>query len=383
MLYEYKKILKNKIIIILLICVTVLPAIISMLYASNHANWVEKGEEVSSQYYHHKYEEGIFPEVESLSNQYLMDYSSPESIGYSAINSCLTTYETCLAYRKQMVNRINMMKGYTNAYTYKVNDYLLEQYSQPIEFYLYDNYYIETMIIDARNWTSVIPLLAICFIGISIFYADRENNTQLLVYSSKYGRTRTYMYKMVCLLSFTVLIMVMYNTMRLIPQFMYGDMVDFLQPIQSMKTFIESPYNINNITLILLMTLMQILVAYLFAIISVVLVNAFKKVIVPLCCIVLLCGASYFGYIYIYMKSIGSVEGVDIVAIEKLVMNSKKFTPLYHYFSPLVYFEKYMHVNMFGIPISYICFSVSIVCVMVVMLYIVGLLLYNYRFRRT
>ena len=383
MLYEYKKILKNKFIIVLLLGIIVIPAVMSMIYAKNHASWEKKGADISSKYYHQKYEEGIFPEVEELYNQYILDRMSKESIGYGSIDSCLNIYKGCLDYRKQMVERINMLNEFVDEYTFKINEYLLEQYSQPVEFYLYDNYYINTMIIDSRNWIMVIPILTICFIAISIFYADRENNTQILVYSSKYGRTRTYTYKVMCILSFATVIMIVYNTMRLLPQFVYGDMVDFLQPIQSIGMFMESPYNMNNITFLICMTLMQILAVFLLALVSVVLVNIFRKVLVPLCCTVLISGVAYFGYFYLFMKSISTNLDIDVVMLENLITNIKKFTPLYQYFSPLAYFEKYMHVNVFGYPISYIWFSVSFIFILVVILYVVGLLLYNYRFRRS
>ena len=142
MLYEYKKLLKNKIIVVLLIGITVIPAVMSMLYANNYASREKRGADISSKYYHHKYEEGIFPEVEGLYYQNMLDHMSKEAIGYGAIYSCLNTYKESLNYRKQMVARINMLNKYVDEYTYKVNEHLLEQYSQPLEFYLYDDYYI-------------------------------------------------------------------------------------------------------------------------------------------------------------------------------------------------------------------------------------------------
>ncbi len=392
MKYEFKKIIKCKVIWIIYVITIVLSLYNSLTNTHNDIEGAKEQKIIYDKYMHLPQGDDIKAMLEADYSEYLNDKATKpltngidinESVYLELINK-VNYFDDVKEYRNNVVNASEYLMKYSDNYISRLNAKLYHQYNKDLSFYLFEDKYLQRAILLQTSYLSVIMLLGICTIAIYAFYIDRKNNITILMYTSKNGRTKTYINKLKTIFALIIILQIITSIISLIPQFVLGDLNDFFQPIQSSEQFMYSPYNMNYLELLLIVVLMNITACLIISTIAIISIIAIKNVIVPLI-ISLIISASLFMSYMLVVSHTSISYGAQLTALHSdfwLFNLCKKYSIIFYLFNSSVYFEFSEQVNILNFPISRLVMTMGLNFIILVIMIIVGLKLYTKKPRR-
>ena len=282
------------------------------------------------------------------------------------IRSQQELFQNVSEYRSNVVKNAKRLSHSKQTYTSNLNKELLEIYSEPIEFREYDSRCIETVVLNSGGIGMVLCIFICCIFTLKIFYVDTENDMMGMIASSPKGRLYIFRKKWTSIILCEVVMLVIVYFVRVIPLLIYGELSDFLNPIQTIDEFAKSPYNISILEYYFVTMLTAFIEITIIVSIAIIMVNIFKDIIIPIVGAILLSAMSMVLCIWIILNLNGDrmVNSTDV--IHKVML---EYTPMAYIHGVMEYFIQASYINFFNIPISILSISLivnSIICIVTI-----------------
>lgn len=382
MRYEIKKIIADKILWVILILTVLMSVYVSF---NPYINLVKS--EIMSEYTG-SYDENTVKEIENVLDNYVSSVSDNEYDyvrgGYMHIIMQINEYNEINDYRKLIVKRAERLKESEDSYISALNKKLYESYNKSIEFELYDTEFIEIALSNIGSYGTLMAVFFASVFAIRIFGVDTDNGVQSLIRSSKKGRLKVYLNKIKCLMAGNLILILITMPVLFLREFIYGNLTDFLQPVQSLTNFKESYFSINILELLGIIFIIQFIGMMIVSGISVIIACIFKKLILSLMVSVLTTSICYFLYRYIIISTLAKYMTFSNIFNDNrlFVIIISKFTNIFMIFMPHLYLEVPLHSNIFGIPVSTTFIAMVVNIFVMCLLMVLGFLIYNKRYRK-
>ena len=282
------------------------------------------------------------------------------------IRSQQELFQNVSEYRSNVVKNAKRLSHSKQTYTSNLNEKLLEIYSEPIEFRQYDSRCIETVVLNNGGIGMVLCIFICCMFTLKIFYTDTENDMMGIIASSPKGKSYIFRKKWMSIILCEVFMLVIVYIVRMIPLLMYGELSDFLNPIQSIDEFAKSPYNISILEYYLVTMVTAFIEITIIVSIAVIMVNIFKDIIIPIVGAILLSAMSMVICIWMILSLNGDRLVNSTNVIHSIML---EYTPMAYIHSVMEYFVQASYINFINIPISLLSISLivnSIICIMTI-----------------
>lgn len=299
-------------------------------------------------------------EIETLSDEEREKIKNDAFYYMTLFNQAATCSES-IKYRENVVINAKRLSNSKNAYISKVNKKIQHLYSKKIN-YTVSNEKITYFMINNMTIAQysdyiniVLLLLAVCI----VFLVEHRSNTFPMLYSSYWGRGRTYFNKMAVLTLLAVFMGSITSILTVIFGMDYGRFGEAMQKsVQCQQQFVASPYPLKVYQFLILTGILRIIgyveLTFLFSFIVV----FFKKSIIPFIAGVLIGCGGYAMLDKICMKiKLLSMEGRSTGAVNGQYEFLRKFTPFAYIRDGIGYFTKYEPNNIMDIPVSTLTLS--------------------------
>ncbi len=259
------------------------------------------------------------------------------------------------------------LSPYTNEFLVRQSDRVIEAYQYKKDFSIY----------NSSGWTnwlgrasiSVMDFLLLAFLVVVIapvFCSEHEKGAFYLVFSSRRGRGKTFLAKLLACTIFTLAFTLILLIIKFAVYSLRFDMfAGLLQPLQSIPDFQMCPYSINILQTLLLLYLFRILF-YLVVVFFTLLVSClFKSVLFPF----IIGGAMSISLLFLQQYAAGYQVGFSDINFSKFYLfkdlQTYSFTALYN---PLAFFEKFDVVNLFGFPVYRLTVNIALTLLLIAVL---------------
>lgn len=298
---------------------------------------------------------------------------------YSDLMAKAINISDVMQYRKTVSDNAGRLIESEKGYYKKLNKKIKKMYSPEVSLKIREGnvgdeitgFFIVTGPVDAL---SIIFLIVISFY---IFLVEHKNGTFELIFSSFAGRGKTYINKVTAAMLMAVMVSILQtiSTVLLLP--LTGGMNELFDAVQSTALFAKSPYNINILELIIIVTLLRTIGYMVLESIFVFISLFFKRNIIPMA-INLLLGLGLYWIVYYGSGTYVTYSGVGI--------RRYAFHSIAKFLSPIElirYAEGYLWsfkvVNIAGYPVTEITVAV---CINVFIIFLLGILGYHVYLRR-
>lgn len=387
MRYEIKKIITDKILWVILLAAILMTAYVSLNYGVDMYDANMDTMRVISDYTG-AYDDNTVEEIENILENYEAPMRENEDYimrGYYNILTQINKYNEINDYRKTVVKKADRLKNSKDSYTAALNQRMYDDFNNSIQFEIYYSVFIENALSNIGSYGTIIAVFLAGVLAIRIFAVDVENGMQSLIRSSKKGRFKVYRNKIQCLMAGNLIIIFITISILLLREFIYGNLTDFLQPVQSLTQFEKSGLSVNILELFGIVFIIQFIGMMIVSGISVIIACIFKRQILSLMVSVLITSISFFLYRYLILSNIVRYRAVfsNIFNDDGLfVIIISRFTNVFMVFMPHLYLEAPVYSNIFGVPVSTtfitVMFNVFIMCLLIVL----GFFIYNRRYRK-
>ena len=227
---------------------------------------------------------------------------------YSKADVCRQVTE----YREQVVKNAGRLKKSRDTYYARVNKKIEKMYSSNVELVIHDGSRLEDIagIFTVAETVDFVNIVLLVIVSCSMFLIEHRKGTFTLVYSSYRGRGHTYAGKLAVAMGFAVLLSLLQTVSMVLLSFTYGDMSEWMDAVQNLELFIYSPYHLNLVELVIVITALRALGYLVLICIFTVISICFQKNIIPLA-INTFIGIGGFGLCYYfsgsYVTSLGTL----------------------------------------------------------------------------
>ncbi len=316
MKYEIKKIVKNKVLIILFLAAVAVSIFVSLRNLSYNEDNVKVYENPSSESY-----------------KYKLDY-------YDSVNE----------YREKVCRIADRLKNSSDEYVAALNSELRNSYQEQLSFVtvFYTTFIARSMWNGSNIGTLFFLVFFLSFVA-QMFFSDVSAN-MIGMLRTTYKTKKIFWNKLKCIFLVSVLISVLKVAIEYLPQWIYGNIIDLTNPIQSIEGFQESPYNISILAFIGIDVLLSILSFLAIGMLIIAFANILKKIPRLITLVVIISGIWY--YMFYYITKINYVSALGVTEDNRWFTNIiRRFTTVFTLFDPVSYFKKAEYINIFGMPV--------------------------------
>ena len=344
MKYEIKKIVKNKMLIILFL----ISIIVSVFVALKGLSY-----------------DGLFKSFDE-------EYENPSSGSYKYM---LDYYDSVKEYREKICRIADRLINSPDENVVALNSKIKDSYDDELSFVtVFYTLFVDRSIGNGSNIGT--PLFLILFLAVvaQMFYTDVSND-MICMLRTTYRTKKVFWNKIKCIFLISGLISVLKVAIDFLPQWMYGDIIDLTNPIQCLELFKESPYNISILSFIGIKVLLIMLSLLTTGIIIIAFANILKKLPKLITAVLLTGGITY--YMYYYLTRVNYVSLIGITEDDRWFTNIvRRFTTVFTLFEPGSFFVKAEYINIFGMPVRLLTVTVTSSVVFVVIMVFVCRYLY-------
>ncbi len=203
MKYEIKKIVKNKVLIILFLATVAVSIFVSLRHLSYNEDDVKVYENPSSESY-----------------KYKLDY-------YDSVNE----------YREKVCRIADRLKNSSDEYVAALNSELKNSYQEQLSFVtvFYTTFIAKSMWNSSDIGTLFFLVFFLSFVA-QMFFSDVSTN-MICMLRTTYKTKKIFWNKLKCIFLVSVLISVLKVAIEYLPQWIHGNIIDLTNPIQSIEGF--------------------------------------------------------------------------------------------------------------------------------------------------
>ena len=374
MKYEIRKLWVNKIILIGILVLM----IISINYGYKIVySIVQSNIDLADDIYKGEY---TLEKFEMLSQEFEIQKQSGED--FTIIGETLSRARACkdiLEYRERVLKSASKLKKSSDVYIARTNSRIEEIYSEDIKLDIIETRKFDNVMILMRwqETEDIITIIIIIFAASYIFTLEHGANTHKLVFSSRGGRTKTYIRKLSCIAGLAFLLPFITNICMCLYAVTSGDEYIWSLPVQYYGEFMKAPYVMSLLEFVIISTLIKSMGLIVIGICSAVISLLFKKSIIPvIVSTVIMVGCyllcSYYGDY--------SPLGTSVIQSKyEAYTIFKQYSCIGLFNNSGYYMKQYMPINVFDYPVDMVYFNLGINLVFVMAVVFAGYLVYRKR----
>lgn len=284
-------------------------------------------------------------------------------------------------YRKKVSESAKRLSSKENGYYKRMNQKIQKMYEKDVALSIKEGTALNdlTGLFVVSAPIDVMSVILLILISFYIFLIEHKSGTYELVFSSRSGRKKTYFTKTLVAFLLSFLISLMQSVSETILVLFSCEPGELFEPVQSVERFAKSPYSINLLELIIIITLIRtvgfMVLESLFLFVSL----FFKKSIIPFAIDAFL-GLGLYWCVYW-----GS--GTYVTYSGKLI-REMVYYPITRYVTPIElirygqgYLWSFNTVNIFGFPVMEITVVLSTNIFILIMFVALGYNVYLKRWR--
>lgn len=278
MKYEIRKLWGNKIILIGILVLM----IISINYGYKIVySIVQSNIDLADDIYKGEY---TLEKFEMLSQEFEILKQSGED--FTIIRETLSRARDCkdiLEYRERVLKSASKLKKSSDVYIARTNSRIEQIYSEDIKLDIIETRKFDNVMILMRwqETEDIITIIIIIFAASYIFTLEHGANTHKLVFSSRGGRTKTYIRKLSCIAGLAFVLPFITNICMCLYAVTSGDEYIWSLPVQYYGEFMKAPYVMSLLEFVIISTLIKSMGLIVIGICSAVISLLFKKSIIP------------------------------------------------------------------------------------------------------
>ena len=284
-----------------------------------------------------------------------------------------------MEYRERVLKAASKLKKSSDIYIARTNSRIEEIYSDKIKFDIVETRKLDNVMILMRwqETEDIISIIIIIFAASYIFTLEHGANTHKLVFSSRGGRTKTYIRKLSCIAGLAFVLPFITNICMCLYAVTSGDEYIWSLPVQYYGEFMKAPYVMSLLEFVIISTLIKSMGLIGIGICSAVISLLFKKSIIPvIVSTVIMVGCyllcSYYGDY--------SPLGTSVIQSKyEVYTNFKQYSCIGLFNNSGYYMKQYMPINVFDYPVDMVYFNLVINLVFVMAVVFAGYLVYRKR----
>ena len=369
--YEIKKLCGNKIMLLGLMVLV----IISLYYGYKDMD-VEALEYVNrvDEAYRGEY---TVEKLELLAEKFENQAEGEDFLMYLTVYGEAQKCSNILEYRSNVLKAAKRLKNSSDVYVSRVNSRIEEIYEEMPHLEIVEATKFDRVLgkLQWQRVEDVISIMLIIFAASYMFTLEHGANTHKLVFSSLFGRLKTYIRKMSCIAGVAIGLSVIANLSICVYAFISSDSYIWGVPIQYYSEFTEAPYVITLLEYVFVTILVKAFGLIVIGVCSAVISLWFKKSIIPIIIssVVMVGGYLLCSY-YANYRPLGDTiiqsryEGYSIFKHYTCIglMNNSGY-----------YTEQYMPVNVLNYPVDMVYVNIFINVLFVIAVAAIGYIVYR------
>lgn len=382
MRYEIKKILSCKILMISMIVAFIFSMAISYnAYANEKINLREFSAYIGD-FSEQKYDV-IEQKVMELQNKYEETQNVDVMFVYLTLDKDALNCHNVVEYRDSVISDSEIKIKTESGYYKRMNETINKLYGKKTNLVIGESETLNEVydLFCVTDIVDIVFIIVIILFSSYLFLNEHNNNTFYMIKSSYRGGKLSYRNKIVVTLFFSIMASVVETLGMTIWSVFWNKIDQWNTSILLNNAFLHSPYSITLFEMIIVVVIMRAIGFFVLSSVFIFVSLFFKSNIVPIA-INTFIGLGGIAINYILSGKYFALSGGTIREAENYDI-LRKYTPFPLISESVNYFKEYEPINLMGVPIQLLSYSLIINLVFAIIVIALGYYFYNTNFRES